>query len=386
MSVRRYKIVLLSLLLAAATQPVRAESVGKVINEGNTFYRQGQYKEAINEYDKAATQSPDVVEPRFNKADSYFRLDDLQQAIDLYKVVAAESRDMQLVEKAKYNLGNCFFQQGAKQKDSDLQEAVENMQTAIGCWRQVLDINPANEKAAKNIEVARLTIKDIIDQINKQKQQQQQKEQQQKQTQEDLKQLLEQQKSLADKTQQTKQKADSNSISQQQATQDYSDIARQQSDLKDKTEQTIEKMQQQSDPNKPDERTQKAAEELGKAVDKQKDAEEKLDKADASGGKQSQDEAAKNIEQALKALSEQQGQGQQENQQQQEQQQGSQQQSEAEPNQPQEPNQAQQQQQEQQKGAAPDTTAEEILDREQQQKEERQMLQSPSFQKVDKDW
>jgi nucleoside-diphosphate-sugar epimerase len=38
-------------------------------------------------------------------------------------------------------------------------------------WRPVLDIEPKNEKAAKNIEVARLIIKDIIDQINKQKQQ-----------------------------------------------------------------------------------------------------------------------------------------------------------------------------------------------------------------------
>ncbi len=158
------------MLLAAAAQPVCAESAGQVVNEGNKLYRQGQYKEAINEYDKAATQSPEVVEPRFNKADSYFRLGDLQQAIDLYKAVAAESKDMQLVEKAKYNLGDCFFQQGAKLKDSDLQKTLDNMQTAIGCWRQVLDINPADEKAAKNIEVARLTIKDIIDQINKQKQ------------------------------------------------------------------------------------------------------------------------------------------------------------------------------------------------------------------------
>ena len=192
------------LLIAIAAQLVCAESVGSAVNEANKLYRQGQFKDAINEYDKAATQSPQIIEPRFNKADSFYRLDDLQQAIDLYKAVAAESRDMKLVEKAKYNLGDCFFKQGSKQKDSDLQKALENMQTAIGSWRQVLDINPANEKAAKNIEVARLTIKDIIDQINKQKQQQEQQQQQQKQTQEDLKKLLEQQKSLADKTQQAK--------------------------------------------------------------------------------------------------------------------------------------------------------------------------------------
>ena len=356
------------LLTAAAAQSACAESVGQVVNEGNKLYRQGHYKEAVNEYDKAATQSPEVVEPRFNKADGYLRLDDLQQAIDLYKAVAAESRDMKLVEKAKYNLGNSFFQQGSKLKDSDLQKAVENMQTAIGWWRQVLDIDPANEKAAKNIEVARLTIKDIIDQINKQKQQQQQ---QQKQTQEDLKQLLEQQKSLADKTQQENQKPNP----------DYNDISKEQSQLKDRTEQVKQQMQQQNDPNNPDQKQQQAAEQLENAADKQKDAAEKLKKSDAAGGKQSQDEAAKDIEKALKSLSDQQNQQQK----QQQEQQNNQQQNQQEPNQPQEPNQAQQQQQKQQ-AAAPDTTAEEILDKEQKQKEQRQMMQSPGFQKVDKDW
>jgi Ca-activated chloride channel homolog len=371
-SARRYKIVLLVLLLvAAAAQSVRAESVGQVVNEGNKLYRQGYYKEAINEYDKASTRSPEVVEPRFNKADGYYRLDDLQQAIDLYKAVAAESKDMQLVEKAKYNLGNSFFQQGSKMKDSDLQKALENMQAAIGSWRQALDINPANEMAAKNIEVARLTIKDIIDQINKQKQEQQKQQQQQKQTQEDLKQLLEQQKSLADKTQQENQKPNP----------DYNDISKKQSQLRDRTEQVKQQLQKQSDPNNPDPKQQQAADQLDKAEEKQKEASEKLDNSKADEAKKSQDEAAKNIEDALKKMSEQKDQGQQEKQQQQEQQ-NSQQQSRQEPNQPQEPNQAQQQQQ----VAAPDTTAEEILDREQKQKEQRQMLQSPGFQKVDKDW
>jgi Ca-activated chloride channel family protein len=224
-SVKKLEIILLSLLLSITAKPVCAESAASTVREANKLYRQGQFKEAADGYDRALTESPEIIEPRFNKADSYFRLDDLQQAIDLYKAVAAESRDMQLVEKAKYNLGNCFFKQGSKLKDSDLQKALENMQSAIGSWRQVLDTNPASEKAAKNIEVARLTIKDIIDQINKQKQQQEQQQQQQKQTQEDLKQLLEKQKSLADKTQQESQ----------QPSPDYNEIAKEQSELKDRT-------------------------------------------------------------------------------------------------------------------------------------------------------
>ena len=169
-------VVLLALAVAV---PVGAESARMMVHRGNELYADGQYSEAINRYNEAEIEQPAAVEPKFNKANSYYRLDDLGGAIDLYRQVAAETKDMTLVSKAKYNLGNCFFQRGAKQRDSDLQKALEDMETSITYWRGVLDIDPKNEKAARNIEVARLTIKDILDQIDKQQQEQEQQQQQQ---------------------------------------------------------------------------------------------------------------------------------------------------------------------------------------------------------------
>jgi len=172
-------------LILALVQAATAESVREVTSEGNKLYRLGNFNEAINQYDQALVEAPQALEPKFNKANSYYRLDDLTQAMNLYREVAAESKDMTLVAKAKYNLGNTYFQQGSKQKDSNLQKAIEDMETAIGSWRGVLDIEPDNTKAARNIEVARLTIKDLFDQLNKQQQQQDpnqpQSEQQQQQ-------------------------------------------------------------------------------------------------------------------------------------------------------------------------------------------------------------
>jgi len=69
------------------------------------------------------------LRPKFNKANSYYRLDDLAKAMDLYGQVAAETKDMGLVAKAKYNTGNCYFQRGSKQRDSDLQKAMEELQS-----------------------------------------------------------------------------------------------------------------------------------------------------------------------------------------------------------------------------------------------------------------
>jgi len=270
---KRYSTVLGMLLAMSMAPPAHADSTRVATSQGNRLFAQGNFNEAINKYDKALVESPEALRPKFNKANSYYRLDDLSQAMDLYREVAAESKDMELVAKAKYNLGNSYFQQGAKQRDSDLHKAIDNLKTAIGSWRAALDIEPENKKAPRNIEVARLIIKDIMDQLNKQQQD-------------------------------PNQPQDPNQSQQQQQQQDS-----------------------QQDPNQP---------------------------------------------------------------QQQQQDQGSDQ----DPNEPQDPNQAEPKQQEQpqedkkeqEQPATPDTTAQEILDRERRRRKDRQIMQRGQWQKVEKDW
>jgi len=205
----KYKTALQVALVVALVQTASGDTVRESTSRGNKLYMQGNFNEAINQYDQALVEAPQALEPKFNKANSFYRLDDLNKALDLYREVAAESKDMKLVAKSKYNLGNTYFQQGSKQRDSNLQKAIEDMETAIGSWRGVLDIEPENTKAAKNIEVARLTIKDLLDQLNKQQQdpnqpqdpnqssQQNQRQQQQQGSQQDPNQPQEQQQKQA---------------------------------------------------------------------------------------------------------------------------------------------------------------------------------------------
>ena len=380
MSAKKHKIIVAVLLTVGLMQSAWAESVQALVRQGNNLYAQDNFDEAINKYDQALLEKTDALEPKFNKANSCYRLDDLAKAMDLYREVAAKSKDMKLVAKAKYNLANCHFQQGLKQQDSNLEKALEGLKNGIGHWRQVLDIEPENEKAAKNIEVARLIIKDIIDQLNKQKQQQEQQAAKQKQLQERLKKLLEKQKALAQQTQNIENQAGKGDISQAQATQKYADQAGEQAQLKQETEQTSQELRQQQDPNSPPPpQMQQAADELDQASVNQADAQDRLNASDGTRARESQDKAVEHVENALKVLS-QAGQQNQQPQQQQQQQEGQQQ----DPNQPQDPNQGQQPQE--QKAYAPDATAQEILDKEQQEKKMRRMLQRSGYQKVEKDW
>lgn len=221
MNAERYKIFLAVLLVSFGLQTAFAGLAQESTGEGNRLYEQGEFDEAIKEYDRALIDAPRAAEPKFNKANSYYRLDDLDEAMNLYREVAAESKDMQLVARAKYNLGNSWFQQGSKQRDSDMQKAIENMEAAIGQWRGVLDIEGENQKAAKNIEVARLTIKDILDQLKNQQDPNQpqdpnQSQQQQDQEQQDQQQQGEDPNQAQDPNQQQEHGQDPNQSQQEE--------------------------------------------------------------------------------------------------------------------------------------------------------------------------
>jgi len=241
----RYKIPLPLFLVTFVFQTAFAGSAQVSTGQGNRLYEQGKFNEAIKQYDQAIIDSPQVLEPKFNKANSHYRLDDIEQAMNLYRQVAANSKDMKLVTKAKYNLGNCFFQQGSKQRDSNLQKAIEEMETAIGHWRGVLDIDPENQKAAKNIEVARLTIKDILDQIKNQQDPNQPQDPNQSQQQQNQQQ--DQQQSQQQQGQDPNKPEDPNQQQQQASKDDPNEPGQQEPEQQQQVQQKDEEQKQKTD-------------------------------------------------------------------------------------------------------------------------------------------
>jgi Ca-activated chloride channel family protein len=242
-------LVIVQAALADSARVSTSQACPELVERGNKLYKQGNFNEAINSYDQALLETPGALEPKFNQANSYYRLDDLGKAMDLYRQVTAESKDMKHVARAKYNLGNSYFQQGSKQKDSNPQKAIDDLKTAIGSWRGVLDIEPENKKAAKNIEVARLLIKDLLDQLNKQQQdpnqpqdpnqQQQQQNQQQQNSQQDPNQPQDQQQKQQAAEQDPNQPQDPNQSQDQQQKQQQEDQKEQQQAAPDTTAQEI---------------------------------------------------------------------------------------------------------------------------------------------------
>ncbi len=404
MSVKRYSLIAMALWLLLPAVSLLAQSAAQIVKEGNQSYQAGNYDEALKQYQQPLLEGPEDPVIQYNKANCFYKLDDLEQAMNLYREVSAESKDMELVARAKFNLGNCYFQQGMKQRDSDLQKAVEAFTTSIHQYREVLKIHPDDAEATHNIAVIRLIMKDIVDQLKKQQEQQKQQQQQQDLA-EKIKKLLERQTALAQQTGQLPQnpadqkQEDFNQFAEQQKTlrKDTADAQTEAQQMMQQQEQAQAQAQQNGqatpDPNTAQkmEQNRKILEtvnsELGQATQHQQSAADQLHQTQPQPALEAENAAIENLKKALDAFPKQQQQQQQQeqkDQQEQEKQQEQQQQEQQEKQQ--EENQQEEQPQPQEEMQAPDATAQQILDEERRRNEEKQKVRIGGYKPVERDW
>ncbi|MDX9754714.1 MAG: tetratricopeptide repeat protein [bacterium] len=139
------------------------------VKEANTAYANAEYERAIQLYtDIAATYAPESKEMHFNIGNSWFRQEKYDKAIEEFNHVLG-SPDAKLDAQAYYSMGNCHFR-------------TENYAEAINAYIESLKLNPDDEDAKYNLEVARRKLKDQMDK-NKEQQEQQNQDQQQEEEQ-----------------------------------------------------------------------------------------------------------------------------------------------------------------------------------------------------------
>ena len=123
------------LLFAGWMNPYRER-----VEEGNRQFAAGEYEKALGIYaDAAAVFDPESRELHFNIGDSWYKQGDYQKAIEEYSRVFG-SNDVLLEAKAHYNIGNASFEQ-------------EDYAGAIEAYVRSLKLNNKDEDAKYNLEL-----------------------------------------------------------------------------------------------------------------------------------------------------------------------------------------------------------------------------------------
>lgn len=114
----------------------------QVNNAGHEPYLKGDYASALASYRDAAGRTPDSGEPYYNSANTLYRTEEYEEALESYdeSLIRAEG---DLRSRGFFNRGNTSYQR------QDYSEAVE-------AYKEVLRMNPDDGDAKHNLELALL--------------------------------------------------------------------------------------------------------------------------------------------------------------------------------------------------------------------------------------
>lgn len=361
-------------LLVLTALPLAGASPRSLISEGNAAYKAEEFDEAVEAYRQAEESAPELAIAAFNRGAAHYRRQEFDEATAAFQQaaqLAAEQGDARVEALAEYNLGNALYRSSEGYARTDPRTSLTALEKSAGAYKEALELDPQLGEAARNLEMARLRMKQLLEELKQQPKGGQSNDpddsdDMEKKLSENLQkqqELNRERDELEKKQQQNPRDKDLEKEAQEQA-------ERQEQLEKDTREMAEQLKQEQQQQQQQDPQKQQAQQQLEQAAQQQQQASEQLGEQQISEAKQPQDEAAQKMQQALDAL---QGEA------------GDQQQKQ----QPQQPQQAQNQQQQQQQAdplQALRQTPQDILNEERANRRRRDLLQLGSPQPVEKDW
>jgi len=128
---------------------------------GLDAYRQGQFPEAFQEFEKTLKEHPethatDKIE--FDAGAAAYKMKDYARALNSFSQ-ALLSPDAGLQSRSHYNLGNTLYQRGDTQKKDE--EKLKDWTNALQHYEQALKITPDNKEAKENLEYVKRKIEEL---------------------------------------------------------------------------------------------------------------------------------------------------------------------------------------------------------------------------------
>ena len=182
------------------------DSVAKKIKEGNEYFRQKKFDEALKSYKSAQVENPDSPEISYNIANAFAQQQKYEEAIKNYERALSKDTSPKTKAYAYYNMGNCLYRMGElAESNNAIPAAINHLKKSVKAFNQAIRFDPDDLDAKFNYELAKKKLEELLKKQQQQKQEQKQNKKQEKQKQRQEKQETKEQQKEKQKTQQQKQ-------------------------------------------------------------------------------------------------------------------------------------------------------------------------------------
>ncbi len=140
------RVLVVSLLAFLTNSPVYADQTDTNIQEGLSQFQEGLFPEAVKNFEEARLGRPEDPRIDYNLGSSYYKQGKFQEALQDYSHAALEDSAPNLKKNSLYNSGNALFKMG-------------KLKEAEAVYKNVLTLDPSDMDAKFNLEFVREQLK-----------------------------------------------------------------------------------------------------------------------------------------------------------------------------------------------------------------------------------
>jgi len=227
------KSLIVFLIFSGLSKISPAQNENKLIRQGNSAYKEGDFKKAEIDYRKALDKNQKSVKGEYNLGGAVYQQKNFDEAQRIYEQLASANLTPEQKAMTYHNLGNTFLE-------------MQKPEPAIAAYKNALRNNPGDLDTKYNLEYAKKMLKQ---QQQQQQNKDQNKDQENKDQQNKDQQNKDQQQQDQNKDQQQQDQQQQNQQNQQQNQQPQQmkqiskeDAERMLQALQDKEKKTLEKL------------------------------------------------------------------------------------------------------------------------------------------------
>lgn len=165
----KYKLLAFIMTLVPFVN-ISAQKEARNVKEGNKQYVAQKFTEAQKFYEQGIADNSESYSANFNLGNSLFRQKKYKEALEQYQKAATLTKEKKEIASAFHNVGNALMEE-------------KNYEKSVEAYKNSLKANPKDDDTRYNLAVAQYLMKKQQEQQKQQQQQKQEQQQQQKQEQ-----------------------------------------------------------------------------------------------------------------------------------------------------------------------------------------------------------